>query len=126
MKHLWAAALVLMVIMGGCLIGERWVTQVTTELVQELEQARTLADENDWDKALAVTQDVLKRWESHEFPLHALLRHTETDQVWLSLQAVLEYLQLEEMDQYAAANSQLITQLELLAEMERPSWENVL
>ena len=35
-------------------------------------------------------------------------------------------LKLEEMDQYAAANAQLIAQLELLAEMEDPSLENVL
>ena len=41
-------------------------------------------------------------------------------------QAVEEYLKLEEMDQYAAANAQLIAQLELLAEMEDPSLENVL
>ncbi len=38
----------------------------------------------------------------------------------------MEYLRLEEPDQYNAANADLITQLELLAEMEQPSVVNVL
>ena len=48
------------------------------------------------------------------------------DTVLLLFRSVEEYLKLEEMDQYAAANAQLIAQLELLAEMEDPSLENVL
>ena len=37
-----------------------------------------------------------------------------------------EYLKLEEMDEYAAANAALIKQLELLAEVHQPSLMNVL
>ena len=34
--------------------------------------------------------------------------------------------QLEELDQYVAANADLIAQLELLSEMEQPSLVNIL
>ena len=37
----------------------------------------------------------------------------------------LEDLDLEEMDQYAAANADLMTLMALLAEMEQPSFVNV-
>ena len=73
-----------------------------------------------------VVEFLKKIWQERSFWLHALLRHSDTDQVLLLFRSVEEYLKLEEMDQYAAANAQLIAQLELLAEMEDPSLENVL
>ena len=54
------------------------------------------------------------------------MRHSDTDQILRSFQAVLEYLPLQEPDQYNAANADLIAQLELLAEMEQVSVANVL
>ena len=55
-----------------------------------------------------------------------MLRHSDTDQVLRAFRAVLEYLELEELDQYAAANADLVAQLELLAEMEQATLVNVL
>ena len=57
---------------------------------------------------------------------HSLLRHSDTDQILLSFRGVEEYLKLEETNQYVAANAQLITQLELMADMEQPSLGNIL
>ena len=54
------------------------------------------------------------------------MRHSDTDQVLRGFRTVLEYVRLQEPDQYNAANADLITQLELLAEMEQPSVANVL
>ena len=44
----------------------------------------------------------------------------------LTFREVQEYLTLQEMDQYTAANARLITQLRLLAETEQLSLKNVL
>ena len=54
------------------------------------------------------------------------MRHSDTDQVLRAFRQVLEYLRLQEPDQYNAANADLMAQLELLAEMEQPSVANVL
>ena len=54
------------------------------------------------------------------------MRHSDTDQILRGFRTVMEYLRLQEPDQYNAANADLITQLELLAEMEQPSVVNVL
>ena len=54
------------------------------------------------------------------------MRHGDTDQILRSFQGVLQYLQLEEMDQYAAANADLASQLRLLSEMEQASLVNIL
>jgi thioredoxin-like negative regulator of GroEL len=91
-----------------------------------LEQAQALTQEDQWEQAEELTRQVLEDWQSHHFYLHTVLRHSDTDQIFRSFQAVLQYLSLREMDQYAAANADLIAQLHLLAEMEQASLVNVL
>ena len=54
------------------------------------------------------------------------MNHRDIDQVLFSIQAVRQYLQLEEMDQYVAANAQLAAQLRLLVELGQPTLENIL
>ena len=50
----------------------------------------------------------------------------DTDQILRTFRQVIQYLELEELDQYAAANADLVAQLELLSEMEQPSLVNIL
>lgn len=54
------------------------------------------------------------------------MRHSDTDQILRTFQSVLQYLELQELDQYAAANADLAAQIQLLAEMEQASLVNVL
>ena len=71
-----------------------------------------MSERGDWERAAQVTGGVYRNWQERSFWLHALLRHSDTDQVLLLFRSVEEYLKLEEMDQYAAANAQLIAQLD--------------
>ena len=116
MKRLWAAVSILAALLAAALGTGWWVDGLTADYVSRLEQAQAMSE----------TGGVYRNWQERSFWLHALLRHSDTDQVLLLFRSVEEYLKLEEMDQYAAANAQLIAQLELLAEMEDPSLENVL
>ena len=93
---------------------------------EQLRQAQRLAEEEDWGRAEAVTRQVYEDWQNRHFYFHTTMRHSDTDQVLRGFRTVLEYVRLQEPDQYNAANADLITQLELLAEMEQPSVANVL
>ena len=119
------AALLLLLLLCSILHGNR-MEAWTGQAAQQLEQAQLLATLGDWEQARVKTRSALEGWESHRLYLHALLRHSDTDQIHRTFRAVLQYLSLEEMDQYAAANIDLIAQLRLLSEMERPSLENLL
>ena len=77
-------------------------------------------------EALELTGQVYDQWQERHFYLHATMRHSDTDQILRGFRTVLEYLRLQEADQYNAANADLVTQLELLAEMEQPTLVNVL
>lgn len=126
MKRLWIAAALLAFLLGASLANAWYSQSLTGDMTDRLRQAQSLAEEENWDQAEAVTRQVYEDWQDHHFYLHTLMRHSDTDQVLRAFRQVLEYLRLQEPDQYNAANADLIAQLELLAEMEQASVVNVL
>ena len=126
MKRLWIAAALLAFLLGASLANAWYSQSLTGDMTDRLRQAQSLAEGENWDQAEAVTRQVYEDWQDHHFYLHTLMRHSDTDQVLRAFRTVLEYLQLQEPDQYNAANADLMAQLELLAEMEQAAVVNVL
>ena len=126
MKRLWIAAAILLLLLAACLGSARYAARFTGALTSRLEQAQALAGEGDWEEASRLSREAFQLWQDHEFYLHVLMRHSDTDGILRAFRALEQYLALEETDQYTAANAELIAQLELLSEMEQPSWENIL
>ena len=126
MKRLLIAAGLLLFMLAGCLLNAWYAQRLTGDMIQALKQAQQAAQEDNWDRAEAVTLQVYERWNSRHFYLHVVMRHSDTDQILRDFRSVLQYLEIQEMDQYAAANADLMTQLELLSEMEQASLVNVL
>ncbi len=126
MKRLWIAAGLLILLLAASLTNAWYVQSVTGEMGERLRQAQTLAEGDDWTRAEAMTRQVYEDWQARHFYFHTLMRHSDTDQVLRAFRQVLEYLRLQEPDQYNAANADLIAQLELLAEMEQATVVNVL
>ena len=126
MKRLWIAAGLLALLLAASLTNAWYAQKLTGDMGERLRQAQTLTGQGDWDRAEALTRQVYEDWQSHHFYFHTLMRHSDTDQVLRAFRQVLEYLQLQESDQYNAANADLVAQLELLAEMEQASVVNVL
>ena len=81
-----------------------------------LEQAQAMRVRGDWERAAQVTGGVYRNWQQERTASGSMpCCDTATRTRCCSCSARWkEYLELEEMDQYAAANAQLIAQLELL------------
>jgi len=126
MKRLWIAVGLLLFLLAGTLLNAYYAQMFADRLSDQLEQARSMAQEVQWPQAHAITQRAYKEWQLNHFYLHTIMRHSDTDEILRTFQAVLQYLELREMDQYAAANADLITQINLLAEMEQVSLVNIL
>ncbi len=126
MKRLYIAAGLLLVLLGASLTNAWYAQSLTGGMTDQLRRAQSLTEQDDWAQAEAVTRQVYEDWQSHRFYFHTLMRHSDTDQVLRAFRQVLEYLPLQEPDQYNAANADLMAQLELLAEMEQASVVNVL
>lgn len=126
MKRLWIAAALLLALLGASLTNAWYAEKITDHMRARLERAQALAQQEDWGGAEALTHQVYEDWQSRRFYFHTTMRHSDTDQVLRGFHSVLEYVRLQEPDQYNAANADLMTQLELLAEMEQPTVANVL
>ncbi|USF25115.1 hypothetical protein N510_003588 [Firmicutes bacterium ASF500] len=126
MKRLYIALALLALLLGASLANAWYAQSLTGDMTDRLRQAQSLAEGENWDQAEAVTRQVYEDWQDHHFYLHTFMRHSDTDQVLRAFRQVLEYLRLQEPDQYNAANADLVAQLELLAEMEQASVVNVL
>ena len=126
LKQILPSALLLAALLALSLYCSQSLDRLTDNCTLQLTCAQQLAEQGDWEQARTITQETSRIWQSLNTPLYALLHHTEADDVLLSFCAVEEYLKLEEMDQYAAANATLIQQLKLLAEIQQHSLMNVL
>ena len=123
MKRLWIAAGLLVLLLCASLVNG-WYAQGLTGS-KRLDQAQAQAERGDWGQAEELTWQVYGDWQKNHFYFHTTMRHSDTDQILRTFRSVLEYLKLQEPDQYNAANADLMTQLELLAEMEQPAVANV-
>ena len=126
MKRLWIAAALLLALLGASLANAWYAQSLTDSMREQLRLAQALTKQDDWDKAELLTRQAYEDWQKNHFYFHTAMRHSDTDQILRAFRSVLEYLELQEPDQYNAANADLMAQLELLAEMEQPSAANVL
>lgn len=126
MKRLWIASALLVMLLGASLASAWHARSLTDGMREQLRLAQTLTEQGDWDKAELLTRQAYEDWQNNHFYFHTVMRHSDTDQILRAFRAVLEYIQLQEPDQYNAANADLMAQLELLAEMEQPAVVNVL
>lgn len=126
MKRLWIAVCLLVLLLGSSLANAWYAQRLTGGMREELRQAQLCTEKGDWARAESLTRQVYEDWQNHHFYFHTLMRHSDTDQVLRTFRSVLEYLRLQEPDQYNAANADLMAQLELLAEMEQAAVVNVL
>ena len=126
MKRLWIACAILAMLLAATLWNAGRLERFTASLTDLLEQAEAQAEGEAWREAYALTRLAYDRWESRSTSLHITLRHSDTDDIQTGFQEVLEFLQCREAGEYSAANARLIARLELLAEAEQLSLENIL
>lgn len=127
MRRLWISVAVLALLFCLTMFNSRYLDSYTKELTTLLRQAEICAAEEDWDAAADKTEAALDRWKNRETYLHMVLQHRDTDEVLLAFQEVQQLIShQEDGGEYSASNARLITQIELLHEMEQLNWKNLI
>lgn len=126
MARLYGSILTLIFIFTSCYGTASWIDGLTSSYIEDLHHAQELVQENKWKEASELTNKVYEHWNTQGFPLYTLLRHGDIDKILLCFQSVAQYLEEEDEEPYRANNAQLITQLQLLSEMEQLTLENIL
>lgn len=127
MRRLSISLVVLLALFSLTLFNSFYLDHYTLELTKLLNEAEVCVTLDDWDAAADKTEAALDHWSSHETYLHMMLQHRDTDEVLLSFQEVRQLIAHQEHGgEYSAANARLITQIELLSEMEDLNLKNIL
>lgn len=126
MWRLYCSIITLFLILTLCFFTAHWIENTTNQYIQWLEQAQEHTRNGEWMQATELTKQAFTNWEEQSFPLYILLRHSDIDKIQLCFQTVFQYLEQEDEEPYRANNAQLITQLQLLSEMEQCTLENIL
>lgn len=126
MKRAWIASAALLAILAAALWHSFHVASLTGRLTSCLVEAQTQAEAGQWDRALELTESAHREWSAHDSYLHLFLHHTEVDSIDVVFREAEELIKCRESGEYSAANARLIVELELLAEAERLTLENVL
>ena len=96
MRRLWIAVAFLAAVFAATLVNSHYLKTFSTELTSLLTQAESLAERGEWSEAESLTQQALA------------------------------FIRCEEGGEYSAANARLVSQIELLYEMEEFSLKNLL
>ena len=126
MKRFWFALALMAVLCAAGLANGLYAQSLSDSLINRLDEAQDLARLSQWNKASQLTVQAYDEWQKHHFYLHTSMRHSDTDEILRAFRSVLEYLEIRELDQYTAANADLVAQIQLLAEMEQASVVNIL
>ena len=126
MKRLWISGGVLALLMAAALWNAWYIGRVTGTLNGTLARAEARVEEGNWEEALRTTQEARAQWDACSNYLYIVLRHSDTDQVEEGFETVVAYLEQRDLDEYAAANAQLMAQIGLLYDMEALTLRNLL
>jgi len=125
LKRLSFSVALLILLLGATLVNARYMQELTGSMADALDAAETMAHRGAWTQSNTITRQCLEAWNDHRAYLHIVCRHADTDQILIGFQRTLQHIELEQMDEYAAENRDLMTKLRLLAEMEQPDPLNV-
>lgn len=127
MKQLIATFLLLTLIISGCLVSASFLGQLTQHTTDLLAQAELSAESGDWATAKKRTTQAEEFWNSNQLFLYALLRHEDVDSVLGGFREINELIDCQEGGgEYSAANARLVTEIQLLYEMEQLTLLNLL
>ena len=126
MKRLLIASALLALLLTGTAAHARFLRGLTDTLSAQLEQAQVLAREDRWTEALSRTVEARRCWQDHRLYLYVVTRHGDADEICRSFETVLRLLEQRSITEYVQVNTDLVVQLNLLAEAEQPTLANVL
>ena len=119
-----------LLVLAGLLLLSLWnsrhMTETTRALRDQVLLADRLASEGDWPGAAAALAEGYRDWSGHQTYLHIVLEHDAVDGAEAMYRRAAAFAATEEITEFRAEAADLLSQLRLLAEMERCSIKNVL
>ena len=126
MRKAWIAGGLIVFMAVFCLVINNMVTAHIGEILDRLDEAEWQADHDDFEGAQAYVLSALELW-GDKIPLFSMaLPASRTFEVSTALQVIREQLACQDYDTYKASNALLVSELGILSEGYKVSWESVM
>lgn len=126
MKYLLTGLGLLAVCVALCLSTMLLLDNYTEAASAQLKTAMEQADGGDYAAAVRTVQAAQEGWKTHRGFFGIMLRHDEADEVNAAFRALVQYAKEESDEEFLPNCSELMERVNHLAEMERPSYFNIL
>ena len=125
MKHLWAAAALLgVMILGFAWNGSRLGCLIDPQQ-ETLDLAIQAAKAGEWRQAEELTLNVEEKWKDSIHYLHLVQSHRDVDEITILLEESMEYAESQSVSTYCAINARIQGLMEGIQKMEKFSIENL-
>ena len=125
MKAFFVPAGLLAVILGCSLWAGRYVETRTDAWSAQLEEAAEAAGREDWGQVREVLQGAYEDWARDKTFFHTIIEHDELDEMEQNFRAVTSACEQQDGGEFLFQLDQLIGRLELIAETQSASIQNI-
>lgn len=126
MKRLWAAAAILVITLVLCWMGGRTTLDLSKELNTTLQEARDAAEDEDFERALELSEKAEDSWKNSHKIMCTYIPHSRLEAIDLSLASLSPLIQYGAVDEFSSECARAAAQIASLKEAEMPIWENIL
>lgn len=126
MKSLYIPLALLVGILGFTLWSGMYTHMRTDQWITLLEEAGIRAHEEDWDEATRTLSDAYRDWDSSQTFYHTIMEHEDLDEAEFFFAGAASACREQDAVEFQILLSQLIKQMQLLAETQEISLQNIL
>lgn len=126
MKSYGIPCLILALLLALCLFSGTWLTRQCDGWTAQLQEIDRCARADEWDAAEARLEALYGDWLQVQTWLHIIMEHEELDEAEALFCRSLVLVEEEDSVEFRSHIADLLSQLQLLAELEQVRLENVL
>lgn len=126
MKYFWIPVALLALLLGASLANARLVETEVEPWREAVGSSIASAEDGDWEAARAAVRGARESWDARKPYLHVVTAHDELDQVDVLFASAESFAREEDMAEFRAEASELITQLGIIVELQKLTLRNAL
>lgn len=126
MKRLWAAVIILIFLLFICSVGSKTTVQSTSQMTSQLNTLKAEVSKHNTATALAMSQDIIHRWNHEHSILCMYISHEHIEQIDQTLSVLPAYIQNDSYDAFQAECDRACLLIRRLNDTEQLSLENFL
>jgi len=119
MKKEIITGIIFLLVFSLTLVNTHVLENLTTELLELVEQSRIYAEKGDWENAISKALEADKRWHSSDPYTHIVVRHSEIDSTTYAFYDLLKALYSEEIGEARGAYMALEEHLKTIHHMDK-------